>query len=90
MSSKDLDTQINRWYDSLNVGKAGGGLKLDIPLDNTTALDLRFIKNFVQRSLQCLVYSQKWEKLCSLGLKFNALTRFLCSSEEHNKPNSQI
>lgn len=76
MNQKEAKLRINNWYDSLNVNKASG-LKFEIPLDNFSSIDLRFIKNFIQRGLQCLAYNKKWEKLCSVGLKFNALTRYI-------------
>ncbi len=59
----------------MTIGKAGGGLKFDIPMDDTTSIDLRFVKDFIFRSVQCLATFEKWEKLLSIAMKFNAMTR---------------
>jgi hypothetical protein len=68
---------LNKWYDSLNVGKGGANLKYDIPLDDSSSIDLRFVKRFVYRAVQCLFANKKWEKVASLIFKFNALTRYI-------------
>ena len=69
--------RINKWYDSPNVNRFGANLKFDIPLDDSTSIDLRFVKDFIFRSIQCLCSFEKWEKLTSVGLKFNAMTGYL-------------
>ena len=46
-------------------------------MDDITSIDLRFVKDFVFRTVQCLASFEKWEKLLSVSLKFNAMTRFV-------------
>ena len=72
-----MQNKINKWYDSNNIGRIGGGLKLDVPLDDITSVDLRFVREFIYRSIQCLSTFEKWEKLLSIGLKYNVMTRYL-------------
>jgi hypothetical protein len=70
-----MQQKINKWYDSPNVSKHGASLKFDLPMDDTSSIDLRFLKDFIFRSIQCLAECEKWEKLCTVALKFNALTK---------------
>ncbi len=65
---------VNKWYDAASIGRTGGGLRFDLPLDDVTSIDLRFVKDFIFRSVQCLAQFEKNEKLLSVALKFNALT----------------
>lgn len=74
-SIQEFHNRINKWYDSAKIGKAGGGLKFEIPLDDITSIDLRFIKDFIFRAVQCLAHFEKSEKLLSISLKFNAMTK---------------
>jgi hypothetical protein len=74
--NKEMQNKINKWYDSANIGRIGANLKFDVPLDDITSIDLRFVREFVYRSIQCLSSYEKWEKLLSIGLKFNAMTRY--------------
>lgn len=69
-----MKDRINKWYDSININKTGAGLRFDLPLDDNTTIDLRFVKEFIFRSIQCLSSFEKWEKLLSIALKFNAMT----------------
>lgn len=71
-----MQNQLNKWFTSGNIGKTGGTLKFDIALDNITSVDLRFVKDFIFRSLQCLAHFDKSEKLLSVALKFNAMTNY--------------
>jgi hypothetical protein len=70
-----MQQKINKWFDSPNVSKLGANLKFDTPMDDISSLDLRFLKDFIFRTIQCLAECEKWEKLCSIALKFNALTK---------------
>ena len=67
--------KLNKWFDSQDVGRGGAGLKMDIPMDDVSSIDLRFVKEFIFRSVECLYANEKWEKLASIIFKFNALTR---------------
>jgi hypothetical protein len=74
-SQNKQHNQLNKWFTSAHIGKTGGALKFDIALDNITSIDLRFVKDFIFRSLQCLAHFDKSEKLLSVALKFNAMTK---------------
>lgn len=67
--------EVNKWYNSPSVGKSGAGLKFDRPLDDISAIDRRFVKDFVFRSVQCLSATEKWEKMLYIAMRFNAMTR---------------
>ena len=70
-----MQNRLNKWYDSVNIGKTGASLKFDMPLDENSSIDLRFLKDFVFRAIHCLAATERWEKLVSLALRFNAMTR---------------
>lgn len=72
---KDIQNKINKWYDSDTIGKSGSSLKFDVPLDDISSLDLRFIKEFIFRAVHCLASLEKWEKTAYIAMKFNAMTR---------------
>lgn len=72
--NREVQNRVNKWYDSQNVGKFAASLKFDVPLDDSTSIDLRFVKDFIFRSIQCLCAYEKWEKLTSVAMKFNAMT----------------
>lgn len=76
LNSKEMQQKINKWFESPSVGKIGASLHFDVPMDDITSIDLRFVKEFVFRTIQCLAECQKWEKLCTIGLKFNSLTSY--------------
>jgi hypothetical protein len=76
MTNREIQDKINKWYDSVHINKTGGGLKFDLPLDDNTCIDLRFVKEFIFRSIQCLCTYEKWEKVLSIALKFNAMTGY--------------
>ena len=59
--------KLNRWYDSPHIAKSGASLKYDAPLDDMSTIDLRFVKKFIFRAIQCMCMLEKWEKLASIG-----------------------
>ncbi|CAF0895749.1 unnamed protein product [Brachionus calyciflorus] len=73
---RDIHNKINRWFDSDSVGKSGASLGFDTPLDDINSIDLRFLKEFIFRSIQCLSSCEKWEKCSTIALKFNAMTSY--------------
>lgn len=72
---KELRTSFNKWYTGDGPIKGGAGLKFKDSLDDCTSIDLRFVKDFVFRTLQCLASFNKFEKLLSIAMKFNVLTK---------------
>lgn len=76
MYTRDIQNKINKWFDAESIGKTGASLKFDIPLDDINSIDLRFIKEFIFRAIQCLAAFEKWEKCASIALKFNAMTSY--------------
>lgn len=65
----------NKWFDKNLINKGGASLKHDIALDDITSIDLRFLKDFVFRTIQALISMNKYEKLLNVALKFNVMTR---------------
>jgi hypothetical protein len=59
------------------VNKGGAMLKFDVPLDDVSSIDLRFLKQFIFRTVQCLYSNEKWEKLASLIFRYNVLTKYV-------------
>lgn len=72
--NRDAQRRLNKWYDSQTIGKGGASLHTETPMDDISSIDLRFLKEFIFRTVQCLYSNEKWEKLGSTILKFNALT----------------
>jgi len=71
-----MQNRINKWYDSANVGRCGGNLKFDSPQDDFSSIDLRFVKEFIFRSIHCLCANEKWEQCASVAMRFNAMTSY--------------
>ena len=65
----------NKWFDKNYINKGGASLKHDIALDDITSIDLRFLKDFVFRTLQALISMNRYEKVLNVALKFNVMTR---------------
>lgn len=74
-NAKELKSSFNKWYTSDGAFKGGASLKFKDNLDDCTSIDLRFVKDFVFRALQCLTSLNKFEKLLSVAMKFNVLTK---------------
>lgn len=55
--------------------RGGASLLFEIPLDNSSAADTRWIKRFILYAIEMLFYERKWERTVSIILRFNALTR---------------
>ena len=55
--------------------KGGASLKFDNPLDDTSVVDIRWVKRLVQRVMEILYYEKRWEKLVDIALRFSALSK---------------
>lgn len=66
---------LNKWFTDPQIRRAAASLKHNQPIDNASSIDLRFFKDFIFRSLQCFATLDKWEKLLSIAMKFNMMTR---------------
>ena len=66
-------TFLHKWF--TNASRFSASLQFDAPLDDATSVDRRFLKDFIFRSIQCMLAFEKWEKLLSIALKFNAITK---------------
>ena len=71
--NKASDADVNKWF--TNASRFSASLQFDAPLDDATSVDRRFLKDFIFRSIQCMLAFEKWEKLLSIALKFNAITK---------------
>ena len=60
-------------------------MKFDSPQDDFSSIDLRFVKDFIFRSIHCLCANQKWEKCASIAIRFNALTSYELNMLNPNK-----
>ena len=74
-NGSELKGGLNNWYTSAGVYRGGANLKFNDALDDCSSIDLRFVKDFVFRTLQCLASFDKSEKLLSVAMKFNVLTK---------------
>lgn len=53
------------------------GLHFSATLDDSTQVDLRWVRTLVLHTLECLHDSEKWESLAHFGLVFNSYTRWV-------------
>ena len=59
---------------NIRMEKGGAGLKFEMPLDDVSNIDARWIRRLTLRVLEMLHYEEKHEKLVDLALRFNALS----------------
>lgn len=60
-----------------NIKNDNGGSSLDFEhlLDDVNVVDLKWIHNFVLKSLELLYQVEKWETLVSLAIQFNIISQ---------------
>jgi hypothetical protein len=68
--------KLNQWFSNIECSWSGTTFNFEQPQDRTLFIDLRFVKNFILRSLHALYVSAKWEKLGTIAIKFNALSEY--------------
>ncbi|XP_059167715.1 cilia- and flagella-associated protein 54-like [Physella acuta] len=71
---KVLGSLFDSWAGDIQSEKGGASLKFDSRMDDSSIVDMQWIRKFVLRTLEMLYLQQKWEKLTDLALRFNALT----------------
>ncbi|XP_078122015.1 cilia- and flagella-associated protein 54 [Sander vitreus] len=74
----DMLNRLGLWslYDSdLTEEELESSLHFKAPLDNSTQVDLRWVRTLVLHTLECLHDSGKWERLAHFALVFNSYTR---------------
>ncbi|XP_034745298.1 cilia- and flagella-associated protein 54-like isoform X2 [Etheostoma cragini] len=74
----DMLNRLGLWslYDSdLTEEELESSLHFSAPMDNSTQVDLRWVRTLVLHTLECLHDSGTWEKLAHFALLFNSYTR---------------
>ncbi|KAM9230051.1 cilia- and flagella-associated protein 54 [Dugong dugon] len=61
-------------YGNIKNDNGGSSLTFEHPLDDVNVVDLKWIHDFVLKSLEVLYQVEKWETLVSLAIKFNAVS----------------
>ncbi|XP_064139775.1 cilia- and flagella-associated protein 54 isoform X1 [Loxodonta africana] len=61
-------------YGNIKNDNGGSSLTFEHPLDDVNVVDLKWIHDFVLKSLEVLYQVEKWETLVSLAIKFNAIS----------------
>jgi len=59
--------------------EGGGGVWFDVPHDDVTTVDVRHLKRVVVMAIELLWQQRQWEKVVDIGLRFDAVTRFVLS-----------
>ncbi|CAK6443787.1 unnamed protein product [Pipistrellus nathusii] len=61
-------------YGNIKNDNGGSSLTFEHPLDNVNMVDLKWIHDFVLKSLELLYQVEKWETLVSLAIQFNIIS----------------
>ncbi|GAB1295495.1 Cilia- and flagella-associated protein 54 [Apodemus speciosus] len=61
-------------YGNIKSDNGGSSLIFEHPLDDVNVVDLRWIHDFVLKSLEVLYQVEKWETLVSLAIQFNIIS----------------
>ncbi|XP_054974286.1 cilia- and flagella-associated protein 54 [Sorex araneus] len=61
-------------YGNIRTDNGGSSLSFEQPLDDVNMADLKWIRDYVLKSLELLYQVEKWETLVSLAMQFNALS----------------
>ncbi|XP_050995602.1 cilia- and flagella-associated protein 54 [Acomys russatus] len=62
-------------FGSIKHDNGGASLTFEDPLDDVNVVDLKWIHDFVLKSLEVLYYVEKWETLVSLAIQFNIVSQ---------------
>lgn len=62
-------------YGNIKTDNGGFSFTFEQPLDNVNMVDLKWIHDFVLKSLELLYQVEKWEALVSLAIQFNAVSQ---------------
>ncbi|XP_076967829.1 cilia- and flagella-associated protein 54 [Tamandua tetradactyla] len=61
-------------YGNIKNDNGGSSLNFEDPLDDVNVVDLKWIHDFVLKSLEVLYQVEKWETLVSLAIQFNEIS----------------
>uniref|UniRef100_A0A2K5RE62 Cilia and flagella associated protein 54 n=1 Tax=Cebus imitator TaxID=2715852 RepID=A0A2K5RE62_CEBIM len=61
-------------YGNIKNDNGGSSLTFEHPLDDVNVVDLKWIHDFVLKSLEVLYQVEKWETLVSLAIQFNTVS----------------
>ncbi|XP_047407155.1 cilia- and flagella-associated protein 54 [Sciurus carolinensis] len=61
-------------YGNIKYDNGGSSLSFEHPLDDVNVVDLKWIHDFVLKSLEVLYQVEKWETLVSLAIHFNIIS----------------
>nr|XP_020143495.1 cilia- and flagella-associated protein 54 isoform X2 [Microcebus murinus] len=61
-------------YGNIKNDNGGSSLTFEHPLDDVNLVDLKWIHDFVLKSLEVLYQVEKWETLVSLAIQFNSIS----------------
>ncbi|XP_073940271.1 cilia- and flagella-associated protein 54 isoform X2 [Castor canadensis] len=61
-------------YGNIKHDNGGSSLTFEHPLDDVNVVDLKWIHDFVLKSLEVLYQVEKWETLVSLAIQFNIIS----------------
>lgn len=62
-------------YGNIKNDNGGSSLTFEHPLDDVNVVDLKWIQDFVLKSLEVLYQVEKWETLVSLAIQFNTVSQ---------------
>lgn len=62
-------------YGNIKKNNGGSSLTFEHPLDDVNVVDLKWIHDFVLKSLELLYQVEKWETLVSLAIQFNTISQ---------------
>ncbi|KAK7503699.1 hypothetical protein BaRGS_00005238, partial [Batillaria attramentaria] len=71
---KQLGSYFESWMGTIKNERGGASLKFEMPLDDLSTVDARWVRRLVLRCLEMLYLQQKWEKLVDIALRFSALS----------------
>ncbi|EHB15134.1 hypothetical protein GW7_00731 [Heterocephalus glaber] len=61
-------------YGNIKSDNGGSSFSFEDPLDDVNVVDLKWIHDFVLKSLEVLYQVEKWEALVSLAIQFNTIS----------------
>ncbi|XP_036157070.1 cilia- and flagella-associated protein 54 [Myotis myotis] len=61
-------------YGNIKNDNGGSSLTFEHPLDNVNMVDLKWIHDFILKSLELLYQVEKWETLVALAIQFNIIS----------------
>ncbi|XP_040610987.1 cilia- and flagella-associated protein 54 [Mesocricetus auratus] len=68
------DFSVPSCYGNIKYDNGGSSLTFEHPLDDVNVVDLKWICDFVLKSLEVLYQVEKWETLVSLAIQFNIIS----------------